>query len=114
MKIIITFFIIFKGLLSLTHWIWNTSIFYFSQVFLVIHCINLHEIRNKNSYSYNKNGTFKKMDMQLLLIIKYSYQNSMQIAYNTTTWLAQLEEGQTNEWEVVGSNPSWTNTLFFK
>ena len=54
------------------------------------------------------------MVTQLFLIIKYSYQNSMQIAYNTTTWLAQLEEGQSNEWEVVGSNPSWTNTPFFK
>ena len=51
------------------------------------------------------------MVTQLFLIIKYSYQNSMQIAYNTTTWLAQLEEGQSNEWEVVGSNPSWTHEL---
>ena len=31
-------------------------------------------------------------------------------ALAAATWLAQLGERRSAEWEVAGSNPSWTNT----
>ena len=50
------------------------------------------------------------LPLSTIILILCSLIHRTMLGQSCIAWLAQLGERQSAEWEVVGSNPGWTNT----